>query len=86
MSKIPSQVDEVYDYMLKHEFINQIIATTELKCTRLAAIICIMKKKLEIPIGSEMKYYIRENGRLGRYKNYWLEYKPNDSSGNQTIG
>lgn len=80
-----TQVEEIYEYMLNHDFINQAIATEKFRCSRLAAIIHLMKKKLGIQIESKLIFYRKESGRLGRYSNYWLKYK-NDDATNQTIG
>lgn len=71
---IPSQEDEIFAYMLSHDKINQMIATQEFGCTRLSAIIYNMKKA-GIGVCSELVFYTKKNGRLGRYSNYWLMYK-----------
>ena len=70
--KRPSQEDKVYDYMLNHHFITQVIAYDELNITRLSARIYNLKK-LGIPIGSQKIYYKKSDGSPGQYSEYWLE-------------
>lgn len=70
----PSQEDEVYDYMNTNPFITQAIAYEKFGCSRLSAIIYNMRKA-GIEIRTNMVYYIKWNGRYGRYAEYYLEFK-----------
>lgn len=78
-----AQTDAILDWMEKHGSIDQLTATLELGCTRLAARISDLKEA-GIPIADEY----RTNPNTGkRFKSYWLKKEPlalaeaNDSMG-----
>ena len=78
-----TQTDMVLDWMEKNGPIDQLTATIELGCTRLAARISDLKEA-GIPIADEY----RTNPNTGkRFKSYWLKKEPpalaeaNDSKG-----